>query len=202
MPDTDIASERRQSLIVRDALFRLIGKLQNSRTATPSELSVLIRKGGNRSSLLFLWMATTAVAGKYQHAGKHHIAIPLMQQRLIIQHLFATDDRSWTAADPLRDSGGRLHAFCGGRKRISQHQSRWMGPDLDIILCAGGAFSIDFGVTPWVCQQADLRYRWTAQGESRLAYLADCWDAYSRSEFTWTDRLIGLQDFPNHSGLC
>lgn len=73
-----------------------------------------------------------------------------------------------------------LKAYCGGCKRISHDQSRRVCTDMDIVLCADGVTSLDLDVTPWVCQRPDLRYRWTADGITRLAYLADCWDAYSR----------------------
>jgi hypothetical protein len=202
MPDADISEERLQAIRVRDALHRMIAKLNQGKPTMPSELSVWIRKSGPRVSRLFLWMACTAVAGKYQQAEKHDVASWLLQLRLVAERLFFANDTSWDGRQQMHDAARTLQAYFHGRIRISQHQSRWLCSDLDIALCSGAAFSADLGITPWVCQQPDLRYRWTDGGIARLAYLADCWDGYANIEPTWADRMIGLPNFPTYPEYC
>lgn len=202
MLDADISEERLQAIRVRDALHRMIAKLSQGKPTMPSELSVWASKSRPKVSRLFLWMACTAVAGKYQQAEKNDVAGWLLQLRLVVEQNFLANDTSWNGQQQIHDAARRLQAYFHGHKRISQHQSRWRCADLDIALCAGAAFSIDLGITPWVCQQPDLRYRWTDNGIARLAYLADCWDEYAKNELTWADRMIGLSDFPTYPEYC
>jgi hypothetical protein len=143
-------------------------------------------------------MASRAVAGKYQLAGIHRVAARLEVLSLAIERHFRLEQPNGHDVQRLRDAGRQLQVFCGCWKRISHYQSRRTAADLDILLCHGSGWSLDLGVTPWTCQQRDLRFRWTAKAVTRLAYLADCWDAYSHREFTWNDRFIGLSDFPLH----
>lgn len=172
------------------------------RAITPSDPSVSVRKSGTKGRLLFVWMASRAVAGKYQQAGRHDVAARLECEALVLQRKFALAHLGWDDRQELHDAGRRLKVFFRGTKRISQYQRRAVCADLDIVLCAYGMFSLDMGVTPWVCQRPDLRFRWTDDSMRRLAYLADCQDAYARCSFNWEDRFIGLRDFPVYEALC
>jgi len=198
MSEPDISEERRAASNVRDALHRLCKKLANGGTATPSELSAWIRKSGKKTSYLFYWMACTAVAKKYQQAEKYDIVTRLWNVRLAVEKQFFANNTSWARQKQLHDAARPLQACFQGRKRIAQHQSRWICADLDIVLCANAAFSAECGITPWACQQPDLRYRWTNNSLTRLNYLTDCWDAYATSELAWANRMIGLSNFPAH----
>lgn len=202
MSELDTAEERRQAINVRDALHRLLGKLESDEMTTPSELSVWLRKSGHKVSCLFAWMACTAVAAKYQQAEKHDVAGKLLALRMAQERYWQHQELDWSDRQALHGVARTVQVLYQGHKRISHYQSRWICPDLDIILCAGTAYSIDLGITPWVCQQPDLRFRWTDTGMVRLAYLTDCWDAYAQCDLTWADRLIGLPDFPTHSEFC
>ncbi|MHB9118540.1 MAG: hypothetical protein ACYC2R_09735 [Burkholderiales bacterium] len=202
MSDWDVAHERLLAVRVRDALHRIISKLSQGKPTAPSELSVWVRKSGDKVSGLFLWMVCTAIAEKYRQADKHDTAAKILALRMACELFWRQQNPNWDDRQRLFDVARPVQGLTRGIKRISQHQSRWICPDLDILLCADAAFSIDRGITPWVCQQPDLRFRWTPESMIRLAYLADCWDAYSRSDFTWADRLIGLPDFPTHPEYC
>lgn len=202
MPDAGISEQRLQDIRVRDSLHRLIAKLDQGKPTTPSELSVRVRKSGLRTSHLFLWMVCTAVAEKYRKAEKHDVAAWLLQLAVAVEKKFLANDLSWNSRQQIHDAARSVQACFHGRKRISQHQSRWICADLDIVLCVGAAFSADLGISPWVCQQPDLRFRWTDRGMARLAYLADCWDHYANKELTWVDRVIGLSNFPTYPEYC
>lgn len=202
MTDEEIERERVLALCTRDALHRIRGGVLAGRAITPSDLSVWMRKSGTKAWLLFIWMASRAVAGKYQQAGRHDVAARLATEALVVQGKFPLTRLGWDDREALYDAGRRLKVLFSGRKRISQHQSRVVCVDPDIILCARGIFSRDMGITPWVCQGPDLRFRWTDDGMKRLAYLADCQDAYARCAFSWEDRFIGLRDFPVHDAWC
>lgn len=202
MSEGEIAQERLQAIRVRDALHRLIKKLAQGEPATPSELSVWLRKSGHEVSCLFLWMACTAVAEKYQKAGKQDVAEKLLALRSACEQFRLQQKPAWSDREYVHGHARPLQGLARRWKRISQHQSRLICPDLDIALCSGAAFSLGLGLTPWVCQQPDLRYRWTDDGMSRLGYLADCWDAYAKKELTWADRTIGLPDFPLYPDYC
>jgi len=201
-PVSDVSQERQQAVRTRDALYRLIDKLQGDEPATPSELTVWIRKSGPKVSCLFLWMACTAVAEKYQAIGKQDIAAKLHALRDAAEQAWPQQGSRLANRDHFEACVSSLRELTREWKRISQHQSRWICPDMDIVLCAGAAFHLDYGITPWICQQADLRYRWTADSMRRLDYLAACWDAYARKELAWEDRMIGLSDFPTHPEYC
>lgn len=202
MTDEAIEQERLRARYVCNALHRIQDAIRAGRSVTPSDLSVSVRKAKPRSETLFLWMASRAVCGKYQQAGRHRVAARLEEQALVLQRKFPLQSRTWADRQEMQDAGRRLQAFYRGHRRISHYQSRVMCADLDIVLCANGMFSLDFGLTPWVCQCPDLRFRWTDDSLARLAYLTDCWDAYSRCNFTWEDRFIGLPDFPTHPDFC
>lgn len=198
MPDGWIERERAQALHVRDALHRIRKQVAVRGPVTPSDLSVQVRKSGHKCSHLFMWMAVRAVGGKYQLAHEHAVSAKLQVLGLAIERYFRLGRPSWEERERFFTMGGRLGALCGGYKRISHYQSRHVCGDMDIVLCVDGIRSLDWGVTPWVCQRPDLRYRWTGESMLRLAYLADCWDAYSRCDFTWNDRFTGFSDFPLH----
>ena len=180
----------------------MIEKLNQGKPTLPSELSVKIHKTGPKARHLFMWAACTAIAEKYQQAERNDVAALLLQLRFIVEKNFFLDDIAWEDRERIHAAGRSLQSFYYGHKRISHYQSRWRCADMDIILCSGAALSVDSGVTPWVCQQPDLRYRWTDVGMTRLLYLADCWDCYAKSELTWADRFIGLPNFPTHSEYC
>lgn len=202
MLEEEIASERRLATRVRDGLHLLTGKLLRHQTATPSELSARLQPSGRKVSSLFLWMSCTAVGGKYRSAGKTDIAVMLASLATACEREWGSN-LNWSERNQLFHPPARqLQGLRSGTKRISQRQSRVKCADLDIILCSSAAFSIEIGITPWVCQQPDLRYRWTDTGMKRLGYLADCWDAYAGKELTWADRTIGLSEFPSHPELC
>jgi len=206
MFESDCETERRQAEKVHGSLHRLVQKLQNSGTPTPSELSAHIMKSGNRATLLFLWMASNAVRQKYEHAGKLHVAVALQMHCAAIERAYQYKTKGLLSRriKEIVDSGRRIQEFYDEPKgkRISQHQSRSICADADMLLCGDGAIRLDFGITAWVCQQSDLRFRWTEQGMRRLFYLAECWSAYSQCDFTWEDRTIGLATFPAHAELC
>lgn len=204
MREPEVEAERRKAGKVHDSLCRLIRKLQDGATSTPSELSAHIMKSGDRAALLFLWMASDAVRQKYEQAGKPDVAAALKKQCATIEHIYKTKSAlPWRIEDVIQ-SGRRIQAFYDEPrwKRIAQHQSRSICADADMLLCGDGAVRLDYGVTAWVCQQQDLRFRWTKQGVGRLAYLAECWAAYSRCGFTWEERTIGRMTFPEHEETC
>lgn len=195
-----VDEERRQAVRVRDALHRIIGEVEQGTPCTPSDLSVWLRKSGPRVSALFLWMACTAVQRKYRLVGQVPIAQSLQTQRLAVEQYWQAQDFCRGAWHSAREKAPL--PMMKGRKRISHYQSRWICSDPDIILCHGAWFSLELGITPWICQQANLRFCWTPAGLARLRFLADCWDAYAQSNFTWDDRLIGLSGFIIHPEYC
>ena len=197
-----ISKERHQAILVRDALHRIIAKLEQGKTTTPSELSYFVSKSARKTTCLFHWMVCTVVADKYQCADKTDIAAFVLHLRSIIEQAYEMPVVLWKDEEVIWDAARGLQAYFHGTKRVSIHASRHKCADLDMLLCAGLSFSTRYGITPWVCQQQDCRYRWTESGMMRLRYLTRCWDAYASKELTWEDRVIGLSDFPVHSEYC
>lgn len=203
MLDSSVAAELDRAAKVRDHLHGLLAKLGAGRCSLPSELSLRLRGCGYRVAGMFHLMACTAVAEKYRLAGKTFIADQIMALHSARADVLAREMKPHGyGVERLHQAAWSLQALCLGHKSIGPRQRRWKTPDLDIALCVGMAFSSDIGITPWVCQQPDLRYRWTDTGMVRLRFLADCWDAYAQCTFTLADQLIGLRDFPNHPEYC
>lgn len=201
MPEA-ISNERHQAILVRDALHRIIAKLDQGKMALPSELSYFVGKSARRTTYLFYWMVCTVVADKYQRANKNDIASFVCHQRSLVEHAYSLPVTSWADLQVIWDAARGLQAYFHGTKRVSIHASRHKCVDPDMMLCAGLAFGTRYGITPWVCQQTDCRYRWTESGMIRLRYLARCWDVYASKELTWADRMVGLSDFPTHPEYC
>lgn len=197
-----VSKERHQAILVRDALHRIIAKLSQGKTTLPSELSYFVRKSERKTTDLFQWMVCTAVAKKYQDAGKTDIAAFVLRLRSTIEQAHLSNNFSSMSRGEIHDAAQTLHAFYHGTKRISIHQRQFKCDDLDIMLCDGLSFSAEFGITPWVCLQKDWRYRWSDNSMVRLHYLARCWDIYASKELTWEDRMIRLSDFPTYPEYC
>ena len=177
MTENDTESERVQAGRVLRALRRMRVDIEVGRPVSPSALSLCMRKVGHRNALLFMWMALQAVAGKYRQAGRNDVVAALEHTAALVEAAFVQargHTRSALPALLARGAPHPLRRFVHGRKRISHYQSRWIDADLDLVLCAHDVPWLDRGLTAWVCQQPDLRYRWTEHCLARLAYLADC----------------------------
>ena len=201
MPEA-ISKERHQAILVRDALHRIIAKLDQGKKTTPSELSCFVGKSAQKTTYLFHWMVCSAVAEKYQRADKTDIAAHALHLRQIVEWAYSLPARSMKDVEEIWGAARMLQALYHGTKRVSIHASRRKCADLDIMLCAGLSFGAQYGITPWVCQQEDCRYRWTEGGMCRLRYLARCWDVYASRELRWEDRMVGLSDFPTYPAYC
>jgi hypothetical protein len=203
MLEASLADERARAIKTRDNLLRLIGKLQRGENAQPSELTTRLRGCGQGIVGLFHLMACDAVSDKYRRGGKSEIADKLTSLRAERAQLIGAGGFvAWSNRQRLEPLARPLQALSNGHNRIAVHQTRWKACDLDIVLCADLSFGLDLGVTPWVCQQPDLRYRWTDAGMVRLKYLAACWDAYAECSLSAADQQIGLHDFPVHPDYC
>lgn len=200
------ASEHTHAVRLRDALHHIRRRVEEGKPVSPAELSVAVRKhadgGPALVSGLFLWMISTATAAKYRQAGRHNVAALLEQQALIALQRCADGGPTRAPQQGLGDSGRVLQTLLGGRRSINRCAWRQRSHDLDLLLSAQAPFALWLGITPWVCQNRDLRYRWTPDSIPRLAWLADCWDAYARPDLGPNDRHIGLADFPTYPDLC
>lgn len=193
--DEQIAGLRADAARVRDALHRVATRVPPDGPALPGELTckLLNHAVALRSTApLFVAMACTAVLEKYQAAGHVQVTQALTQLRDLALPTLQTD-----RPDPQTDPARLRHQLTLFTKRLGAHATRNELGDPDLHLCTAlpkGGFA--YSATAWVCQQPDLRYRWTPAGRVRLDFMAHCWDHYARSDYTAEDSLIGLLDFP------
>lgn len=198
--DEQIASLRAHAARVRDALHRIAARVPPDGPALPSELTGTLLHHAldlRATGHLFIAMACTAVLRKYEAAGRAQIAQALTQLRDLALHSTAIDRTEYHRHCVNLHS--QLVLF---RKRLGPHATRIELGDPDLHLClARPDGGLAYGATAWVCQQPDLRFRWTPAGRGRLHFMAHCWDNYAQSDFTAEDALIGLHDFPLSDAL-
>lgn len=195
MPSEEqILHQRVQAARVRSTLHDLYQRIPPLGRAKPGELTFRLFKGqhANYAAALFRYMACTAVHRKYEMAGHAGLAAELLFIRETLARICASGhEPSWS------DTTDAFHRnFRRRTKRLRVHATRDDYGDPDLQICFISCRGFAFGATPWVCQQPDWRYRWTPVGLTRLRFMIDCWDAYSRCDFTPEDWLIGVNDFP------
>jgi hypothetical protein len=197
MLDEKIDEERNRASMVRDGLRKILVKMDKGKVALPCELSVYMMHSGPIIARTFLHMACTAVIEKYRQIDKSSIAANLMALRNSLSHYAEMDNPNWQDKENVRTMAHSIRKIYGEHsKRLSQHRTRFSTPDIDLLLCTHSAFALYCGITPWICQQADLRYRWTETGMAKLVYLESCWTRYTQASFSTADFEIGLTEFP------
>ena len=178
---------------LRDMLQGLLARLPPAGRASPGELTVRLNDIGTwPCGAMFVYAACTAVAHKYAVAGRPRVAEEVMGLRGLAAEICA-GDRGPSPLDRPPDRTGKLRL---GIKRIWVRATRADFGDNDLRLCSSAGAAFPHAATAWACQQPDWRYRWTPKGATRLRFLADCCDAYSRCDFAPEDWLIGHDGFP------
>ncbi len=199
LTDQDVAHLRANAVRVRDALHRIITRVPPGGPALPSELTCKLTHHAadlRFTGAEFVAMACTAVQRKYEAAGHAQLTLVLAQLRDMALHPVPFDCHQRRSEYDAHHANLRrqLTVF---RKRLGAHATRVELGDPDLHLClAMPRRGLAYSTTAWVCQQPDLRYRWTPTGMTRLHFMAHCWDNYARCDFTAADALIGLHDFP------
>lgn len=216
LDEDNVARHRTDARCVRDRLHRLASRLPPHGPARPSELTIcLTRQDVRQGAALFVGMAAAAVARQLEAEGDPEAADDM---RWFHEGMAGTLRAATPSLRPFaRDAGrapgvafddekarpvtvqewtSRESRWIVAGKRLGAHASRlrYQRHDQHAALAWWGCFSR--GATPWVCQQADWRFRWTPDGLRRLRFMVDCWDAYSRCDFTPADLRIGLADMP------
>lgn len=165
----------------------------------PSELSSVFL--GSSCGAMFISMACGVIERKYARAGRPNVAACVAELRALAHAAlgWAPAIAPLAGQQPGRPPESSIADRLQTRyRRLGNYRSRReFGGDPDLHLCAmrGRSFS-GTHVTPWVFQQDDMRYRWTDKARHKLRYLADCWDAYSRCDYTPACENIGEADFP------
>lgn len=199
LTEDQAAAIRGDTQRVRSRLQRLIANLPPQGRAQPAQLTIAFSTGswGWYAAAMFVYMANAAVARKYEQAGRRRVAAELYW-------LSGFAARSYQNAEDWSPYSHRLPGIAHmrtqrlvmARRRLAQHATRTSCGDRDLELCRASYWGFGSFATPWVCQQADWRYRWTQPGRARLQFMLDCWDAYCRCGFGSNDLLIGFADFP------
>lgn len=165
--------------------------------AVPGELTVrLMRLEVQLGAALFVGMAATAMARRFESEGDLDAAAEVAWFRDGMARIVSAQSVGGGSPVTIGAWSQRRSSWIVGTRRLGAHASRirYRRHDLHVAL----AWWLSFGAaaTAWVCQQPDWRYRWTADGRRRLHFMASCWDAYSRCDFTPADMHIGLADMP------
>lgn len=155
---------------------RLVGFAQRLALglARPGECTAILDSGGyaQHSAQWFMRMARQAVRPKYVRANRAGVVAWLDRADEVL-----VDPRS---------------ALLQGSVRLASHATRWRCGDVDLFACTGHHFDL----TPWLFQQADLRYRVHTQTRARLDFMLACWAHYMEYGLTPETAYFGMDAFP------
>lgn len=194
----------RAAVTTRDRLASLATRLARGSAAAPGELTVLLNAAGQFSSAaMFVHMASTVMAARYRAAGQHAMADAIDGVRQVAERICSCDGQfeppgATVGIDAPEANRALLESVPRIRRRLGPHATRIDFGDRDLHLCTPWLSVPGYAFTPWTCQQADWRFRWTDDARRRLAFLLACWDAYARCDDMLAGCAIGLSSFADH----